>query len=224
MSDTKILLVAASLLEVESLINSSCKKQTPDLYTVLNFNADIDLLITGIGVTSMTYFLTKQLLVKDYSFAILVGIAGSYHKSIELGSVVNVSSERFADLGVIENDSFTDLFDMGLQEANSFPFENKYLKNYTLINNETINKLPSFKGNTVNSIRTEILPYIQKNTDIESMEGASFAFVCAHHPMPYVHLRAISNYVGQQDKKYWNIPLAVENLDITIRELLQEII
>jgi futalosine hydrolase len=136
---------------------------------------------------------------------------------------VNVVSERFADLGIINDYSFTDLFEMKLENANKFPFEDKELKNYTLINNAVINNLPKVKGNTVNSIRTEVLPHIQQHTDIESMEGASFAFVCAKHPTPYAQIRSISNYVGQQDKSLWNIPLAVENLDKIIIEILNEI-
>ncbi len=219
MTNNRVLIVAASPIEVQHLLSKS-EKTNEHLYSVPGFAINVDLLITGIGTTSMTYFLTKQLNDKKYNFALLVGIAGAYSQSFKLGDLVNVNSERFADMGIIKDDSFTDFFDMNLEDANKFPFENKILKNYSLINNAAINKLPTAKGNTVNSIRTNILPHIQQNTDVESMEGASFAFVCSQHPMAYAQIRAISNYVGQQDKKLWNISLAVKNLHKLINEVL----
>lgn len=149
-----------------------------------------------------------------------MGIAGSYSKALSLGEIVNVKSERFADLGIVNENSFTDLFDMKLADADIFPFENKLLKNYTLVNNEEIALLQSVNGNTVQSIRPKLLSHIQEDTDIESMEGASFAFVCANEKMPYAHIRAISNYVGEQDKSNWDIPLAVNNLTKVVTKIL----
>lgn len=216
----KVLLVAASLIEAKGLLNSKNTKKSEYLYTIHDFNFEVNILITGIGATSMTYFLTKELQREVYNFALLLGIAGSYSKTLKLGDIVNVESERFADLGILSENSFTDLFDMKLADSDLFPFENKTLKNYTLINNEAILHLDNVKGNTVQTIRPNILAHIQADTDIESMEGASFAFVCAQEKIPYAHIRAISNYVGEQDKKNWNIPLAVDNLCKTITKIL----
>lgn len=223
MPKAKILIVAASPLEIGFLLKNDFKQSSENLYSIYGYNVDIDLLITGVGATAMTYFLTLQLQKDEYNFALLIGIAGSYSKSIKIGDVVNVESERFADLGIVNVDSFTDLFDMELAEENKFPFENRILKNYSLINNDTINQLKNVKGNTVQSIRPEILHHIQKDTDIESMEGASFAFVCAQIPLPYAHLRSISNIVGQQDKSLWNIPLALANLEQVVTNILSEL-
>ena len=223
MPKAKILIVAASTLEIRFLLQNNFEQRSENLYSIYSYNVDIDLLITGVGATAMTYFLTTQLQKEEYNFALLVGIAGSYYKSIKIGDVVNVESERFADLGIVNTDSFTDLFDMKLAEENSFPFENRILKNYTLINNSAINQLPNVKGNTVQSIRPEVLHHIQKDTDIESMEGASFAFVCAQKPVPYAHLRSISNIVGQQDKNLWNIPLAIENMERVLKKVLSDL-
>lgn len=221
MPKAKILIVAATPLEIGFLLKNDFEQNSENLYSIYGYNVDIDLLVTGVGATAMTYFLTTQLHKVEYNFAILIGIAGSYSRSIQIGDVVNVESERFADLGIVNDDSFTDLFDMNLAEENKFPFENRILKNYSLINNETINQLKNVKGNTVQSIRPKILYHIQQDTDIESMEGASFAFVCAQKPLPYAHLRSISNVVGQQDKKHWNIPLALENMEQIVKKVLR---
>lgn len=221
MPKPRILIVAASLIEVKNLLKGNITKKSEYIYTLHDFNFEVNLLITGVGATSMTYFLTKELQREVYNFSILIGIAGSYSKSLKIGDIVNVQSERFADLGILNKNSFIDLFDMNIANSDLFPFENKLLKNFTLINNEAILQLKNVKGNTVQTIRPKILTHIQEDTDIESMEGASFAFVCAQEKMPYAHIRTISNYVGEQDKANWNIALAVNNLALAIIKILK---
>jgi len=220
MTKPKVLLVAASLIEVKDLLKRNFTKKSEYLYVIKDFNLEVNLLITGVGATSMSYFLTKELQREVYNFSLLIGIAGSYSKSLSLGEIVNVQSERFADLGIVNDNTFTDLFEMKLADKNLFPFENKILLNYTLINNEVIEHLRNVKGNTVQTIRSVVLAHIQEDTDIETMEGASFAFVCANEKMPYAHIRAISNYVGEQDKNNWDIPLAVNNLTKAVIRIL----
>jgi futalosine hydrolase len=39
--------------------------------------------------------------------------------------------------------------------------------------------------------------------------------------IPFVQLRAVSNYVEIRDKSKWNIPLAVENLNIQLIEFIK---
>jgi futalosine hydrolase len=60
----------------------------------------------------------------------------------------------------------------------------------------------------INSLRERYF-----STDIESMEGAAFFFVCLKEGIPFVQIRAISNYVEPRDKSKWDIPLAIKNLN-----------
>ncbi len=48
--------------------------------------------------------------------------------------------------------------------------------------------------------------------DVESMEGAAVFYVCMHEKIPFLEIRAISNYVESRDTAKWDIPLAIENL------------
>ncbi len=220
MNTPTILLVAAASLEIEPLLLDA-QRIEENFYTLKVNNILIDVLITGLGSTAMTYYLTKQLQNRKYSFVVLLGVAGAYSHQFQLGDVVCVKSERFADLGILEDNKFTSLFDMQLCE-NEFPFVKGKLDNYTLINNKTIEQLPVVKGNTVQSIRPFINPVIRSNTDIESMEGASFFYVCMLEKQAFVQLRAISNYAGEQNKKHWNIPLAVTKLTNTFIDVINE--
>ena len=56
--------------------------------------------------------------------------------------------------------------------------------------------------------------------DIESMEGAAFYFCCMHMHLPCFQLRSISNYVEKRNKANWNIPLAVEQLNIALQKII----
>ncbi len=58
--------------------------------------------------------------------------------------------------------------------------------------------------------------------DIETMESAAFFYVCLQEKVPFIALRAISNRVEPRDKSRWNIPLALNNLDMALRSLWSE--
>lgn len=221
MRKPKILIVSATKMEAEELLNLQINKLSEQLFQLKYKTLKLDLLITGVGITAMTYHLGKQLQNNTYDFIISIGISGAYSTQIELGEVVNIETERFADLGILNGDNFTDLFDMKLNKKDVFPFENKILRNYTLLNNYSILALKSYQGNTVQTIRPNIIKSIQNNTDVESMEGAAFFYVCLQERIPFVQIRGISNYVGEQDKQLWEISLAVKNLNNVILDTLK---
>jgi futalosine hydrolase len=60
------------------------------------------------------------------------------------------------------------------------------------------------------------------NPETESMEGAAFFYACFSEDIPCVQLRAISNYVDQTDEDRWSIPLAIENLNKVVMQILHE--
>jgi len=224
MSSINILIISSTRMEVQPLLDLNSVKINNNHYSIKYNSLQLDVLITGVGIAALTYSLTKYLNNSKVDFAAFIGISGSYRSSIKLGEVVNVMSERFADLGIISTDNFTDLFEMNLSDSNEFPFENGILNNYTLINNKVVNGLRSVKANTVNTIRQEIFPHIQKESDIESMEGAAFFNVCLQEKVPFIQIRGISNYVGEQDKTKWEIDLAVKNLNKVLLDILSELV
>jgi futalosine hydrolase len=151
----------------------------------------------------------------------------SFSSLYALGEVVNVHNEIFAGIGLLDKDKFTNLFEMNLLTEGEFPFTKNFLHNFSLINNKVVEALPLANGVTVNTLFTNAmgmdLRYEKINPHIETMEGAAVFYVCLMEHIPFVQIRAISNYVGETNKNLWKIPLAVENLHKTLIDVLNEI-
>jgi len=125
-------------------------------------------------------------------------------------------------MGAEENNQFKDLFDLGLMGENEFPFTRKILKN-PFIEGKKQYDLSCVRSIGINEITTrkeriELLKQKFK-PDIESMEGTAFHYVCLKEKIPFLQIRAISNYVGERNKKKWNIEQAIENLNKKIIEV-----
>jgi futalosine hydrolase len=75
---------------------------------------EIDILVTGVGLTTTTYSLTRQLQIKRPDIIIQAGIGGCFDTAIPLGSVLAIKQEAIADLGVIEHGQLKTLFDLKL--------------------------------------------------------------------------------------------------------------
>ena len=61
------------------------------------------------------------------------------------------------------------------------------------------------------------------NAQVESMEGAVVLYVCSWFGIPCIQIRSISNFVEPRDSAQWNIPLALEKLNISIKEVLSKL-
>ena len=57
---------------------------------------------------------------------------------------------------------------------------------------------------------------------IESMEGFPFFYVSLMKNIPFISLRAISNYVEPRNKENWQINAAVQNLNEVLVRILKE--
>ncbi len=188
-----------------------------------SFNGlSIDMLITGTGMAPAAFWLGKTLSKSSYDLALNFGIAGSFDRNIEIGSVVNVTEDCFADMGAENNKEFLSVVDLGLTSPEKFS-----LKNNLEIDNPVLNKLPKVSGITVNTVHgnDESINKVKEkyNPATESMEGAAFLFACLNEKIPCAQIRAISNYVEKRNKASWNIPLAVENLNKKAIDIIKAI-
>ena len=207
----KILLLAATELEIEIFKVKMAVKATE--------NSRIQYLVSGVGSVQTTYALTRHLRENMPDYIIGAGIGGGFSKEIPLGTVFQIRSEVFADLGVQESRGWSDLFDLGLSDKNSPPYNNGRLQNP----NPPIKITAGIaNGCTVNQVSTDPgrIETIQKlySPLVESMEGAALHYVCINEGIPFIHLRAVSNLVGERDKQRWKMQKAIENLGITIDE------
>lgn len=215
-----ILLVAATKFEIQPTITLLEMKQYK-----LN-NHIIEILITGVGQVSTTYLLTLNFLNKKPDMVIQAGIAGTFTNHIQLGQTVLIKQDSFGDVGIEEKQHFSTLFDAGFGGKDDFPFINGWLVNDTLrFFNEP--SLEPVKAVTVNKISDSLFQKQQLQhhflPDVESMEGAAFHFVCLQQKIPFIQIRSISNSVGERDKTKWVIKDAVSNLNIELKNMINNL-
>jgi len=215
------LVVSATILEIKPFIEH-CR-----ISDKLNYiDLELDFLITGVGSINTTYALMKHLQVKKPNVIIMAGIAGAMSKKLNLGDVVVIKEEALADLGVQEKDGYKDVFDLKLLASNKFPFTKKKLVNpFSTLMERTL--LPTVNSITVNQItsskKTAELYNKKYKAAIENMEGAALHLVCIKENIPFIQIRSISNYVGERNKKKWQLKEAVENLNKNLIRLIESL-
>ena len=178
---------------------------------------------SGIGLLASSVSLMKMFVQETPSLIIQVGIAGCFDKKIPLGKVFAVKDDFAGDIGVMENKVWKDLFDLKLDKPNDAPYEKKSLPNPWLSQYNLL-KLPTKKGVTVNTISTDknkIDLYSGRyKATLESMEGAALHYMGRDLHIPFIQIRAVSNYVGERNKAKWDIQEAIYNLNETLLQYL----
>ena len=178
---------------------------------------------SGIGLLASSVSLMKMFVQETPSLIIQVGIAGCFDKKVPLCKVFAVKDDFAGDIGVMENKNWKDLFDLKLDKANDAPYEKKSLPNPWLSQYNLL-KLPTKKGVTVNTISTDknkIDLYSGRyKATLESMEGAALHYMGRDLNIPFIQIRAVSNYVGERNKAKWNMQEAIYNLNETLLQYL----
>ncbi|MEP7318599.1 MAG: futalosine hydrolase [Panacibacter sp.] len=180
----------------------------------------------GVGLLSNAVSLTKLAFEDKPDIIIQVGIAGTFNNTLPLGKTVAVKEEILGDTGVEEDGKWKDIFDLKLEKSNYPPFEKKRLPNQWL---EKFNllKLEEVTAITVNEITTskERITQLTKkyNPVTESMEGAALHYVCREMNIPFLQIRAVSNYIGERDKTQWQIKEAITSLNQTILKYVDKL-
>ena len=212
-----ILLIAATSAEIAPLTEYLPKNWTTSQEgTFVKADIRLSLLITGVGMVSTAYHLTKALSNHTYDLVLLLGIGGSFDRNIPLGDVVFVTTERYGDMGSEDHYNFLDVFELGLEQLHQPPFSGGILPN-ALQNLPVPIGLPEVAGISINTVAgTSFTADARENKygpQVESMEGAAFHYVCLLESLPFAQVRAISNYVEARDKSKWQIPDAVQSLN-----------
>ncbi len=211
----KILVVTATKPEIQPLLLAIGS----DGKGVCTYKGlQVEILITGVGMTSTAFHLGKTL-TSQYDFALNFGIAGSFNRNLELGSVVNIVKDTFSEMGAESGNDFIPISEMNMGVKNE-------ILNNTITANKPINLLPKVFGITVNTVhgKEESIQNVfnQFHPFTESMEGAAFLMACEAQGIACAQIRAISNYVELRNRDAWNIPLAITNLNNKALEILHD--
>jgi futalosine hydrolase len=214
----KILIVAATRFEIQPLLDRMHNVTTDQNQIRGSYGGhELTMMLTGVGMVATAYHCGK-VINGEYDLAINAGICGSFNRNLELGQVVNIYEDNFSELGAEDGEDFLDL------EALKLPGVSTVSNKREQFDNRVVHELPRVTGISVNTthgkqesidkVFSRFHPYV------ESMEGAAFMFACELEQIPYLQIRAISNYVERRNKSVWDVPLAIENLNIKLLEIL----
>jgi futalosine hydrolase len=208
------LVVAATAKEISPFINLARAGQF----------TSTDILISGIGLAASTYHLTRQLALKRYDLVIQAGVAGCFDPAIKPGEVLAVERDTIADQSVVELQKLKTLFDLKLVPQDQYPYKKGWLINPGKDFMKRA-KLKMVRGVTVNQISTskQMIKFYRDTFDpvIESMEGAALHYVCLMEKVPFLQIRSISNYIGERNKKKWNMMDSVVNLNVELVRIIK---
>lgn len=212
-----ILLVFPTPLEKQAIITNEFQSYISES-SVLKITS----LVTGAGTPATILNLSIHLHSNSYDVIIQSGLCGIYHVTLPLGSVVNVESDYFGDLGIEDHEHFIPLHQtsFGKDEPHAY-WANSYYSNLcTRI-------FPKVSGVTVNKShgnKTSIDHFLQYNTaDIESMEGAAFFKTCQAFDQKAVQLRAVSNRVESRNTDQWKTKESFQALSKALMQFFEEI-
>ena len=224
----KILIVAATQSEIEPLFSVTSDELQVMSSTNSELNTQYSILVTGVGMVATAFALGRHLATHQYDLAINLGIAGSFDRSLDLGEVVEVTTDILAELGAEDDEDFLSIEQLGLGESVftasttlSGIFNQQHIDSSNLLLKHTT-------GITVNTVHgnEQAIEKITNRLDVqvESMEGAAFFYACRKAGIPCIQIRAVSNYVEKRNRDGWQIGLAIKNLNTFADALLHKLI
>lgn len=212
-----ILIVAATVAEVKPLVNEI----SPKIGEVTPIAPNLSVLMTGVGAVPTAFYLTRAL--KDFpdAFVINVGVAGAYPNHLQIGDVVAVQRDTFADYGADNRGEFISMFSMGLAQPNAFPYDQgwMYCKDAERFDMPQVTAITLAKASGSQGVIDELTNTYSPH--IETMEGAAVFFTCLQMQIPFLCLRSISNRVEPRNRDKWDIPLAINRLGVATQNIIR---
>ena len=224
----RILVITATDSEIAPLVAKLTYKlqSGPRAKTYTHAHHDIDILTTGVGMVATAAWCSSLLAKNRYDLALNFGVCGSFDHTLELAQVVHVVSDRIAELGAEDNETFLTIQELKLVDENEFPFKDGQLLNWYPPTNVTLSKLPPVSGITVNTVHgneDSITAVTQRfRPQVESMEGAAFMYACMIHGVVFAQVRAVSNTIEKRNREAWKMAEAIRNLGAVALNILED--
>ena len=193
-----ILVVAATGVEIPRLISGPRGAHS------------IEVLVTGVGMVATAAHCAQALARTRYDLAFNFGLCGSFDAALLPGTVVHVVEDRLSELGAEDGDAFLPIEELGFGQPSR-------IVNQAVPQNAALLELPRVTGITVNTVHgseASIAAVVTRCApQVESMEGAAFAYACSIAAIPYAQVRAISNVVERRNREAWQMDLAIGALN-----------
>jgi futalosine hydrolase len=223
----RLLLVAATELELDPLVAhlSPAGPASGPLRRFTHGSHHVDVLTTGVGMVATATWCTRALAEQAYDLALNLGVCGSFVPAHPPGTVVNVVSDCFSELGAEDGEQFLTMQELGLAAPDDAPYRRGRLLNPAPASHAVAAALPAVSGITVNTVHgnaTSIARVVGRYApDIESMEGAAFMYACLVAGTPFAQVRAVSNMVERRNRAAWKLREAIDALTDTGVRLIE---
>ncbi len=211
-----LLLVCATRMEIAPLLEQLAALPHDERTYHLSPNHQLMVVITGVGMTQ-TALALGSLYQQVVDVAINAGVAGSFVNHVP-GTVVNVQSDTFSELGAQDDDTFLSIDTMGLGSAQvrvSRPYFSPLTKTLPIVSGITVNTVHGHEP-SIEKVKSLFRPAI------ESMEGAAFLLAAEKFGWRAAQIRCISNAVERRDKSKWQMNKAIQSLNAFLFSLIQE--
>lgn len=224
----RILVVAATDTEIAPFAArlGDGSESGPRVKTYAHARRDIDVLTTGVGMVATAAWCSRVLTQNRYDLALNFGVCGSFDPALELAQVAHVVSDRIAELGAEDDESFLTIQELKLVGDNEFPFKCGRLVNLSPPASATLANLAAVNGITVNTVHgneRSIASVTRRfRPQVESMEGSAFMYACLIQGIAFGQVRAVSNVVEKRNREAWNLSAAIRNLTEVALNILEE--
>jgi futalosine hydrolase len=215
----RVLIVAATALEVTPLLSGLGAAATHSGRALWHYAGhEVEVLMTGVGMVATAARVSRALSTGSYDVAFNVGVCGAFDSALELGTVVQVVSDRLVEIGAEDGDRFLTPEELNLacvSELAALPPTSAALASLPRVTGITVN--------TVHGNQPSIAAVSERfRPQVESMEGAAFMYACMiHGPMPFAEVRAVSNVVEKRNRAAWKMREAANNLGTTVLRILE---
>jgi futalosine hydrolase len=217
----RIYLAIAAPIEIRAVLaGAGSAEAVPDVWKSREVRDDVHVLHIGVGKANAAGALAAALAANPAAAVINIGIAGALpiaRRAFAASPGQTVAATRcvFGDEGIVTAAGFSSVAAMGFPmtpgENDELPCDEKLLAK--------IAPLVSITGpiSTVSTCSgTDSLAHeVARRTDAvaETMEGAACALVCRRFKVPFLEVRAISNFTGERAQQAWDIKAALASLE-----------
>jgi futalosine hydrolase len=187
-------------------------------------------IVLGVGKAAAAVGMTRALAEAKPSFVILFGVCGAYplrhrddddNATLAVGDLCLVGEEVFGDEGVLAEEGFRSIEDLGLGERGPFAADPRLTADAA-----NLLRAPVVRGATVSTCsgtdaRSRAVAHLTR-AQVETMEGAAVALACRAAGVSLLQLRCVSNMTGDRKRAGWHLEGAVSRVQEALRSLLED--
>lgn len=206
---------------------------------ILNDNP-VRLLVTGPGMVNTAQALTAAIEAHRPCLIIQTGCAGAFPQSgIHIGDVAVATEETDIHTGLesVSTTGEVDELPFSLLKTGTREFKNRFPVNAGLVDlafeilqsgiqesDFQIHKGPFITVSTITATNRRAATLFETfNPCMEQMEGAAAAQIATLYDIPFLEIRAASNFVGDRDRAAWELDRAFVNSKYSVLKLIQNI-